>query len=733
MKKICILVALCATISAFSQVEDTTKTNQLQEVELQVQRYAKTKHNNTNQIETITQKEVEFGNYQTTADMLSNSGTLFVQKSQQGGGSPVIRGLEANRILLLVDGIRMNNLIFRAGHLQNSITIDENMLESTDILSGSSSTPFGSDALGGAINFITKKPLVLSENANKPFSGTVSGRYGSVNEEKSGYGDFRFSGAKWGSLTSFSYNDFGDLKMGSKKNRNNSFFGERPYYIETNNGTDTMVKNDNPLVQKFTAYKQYNALQKFVFKPNATSEHNLNLQFSTTSDIPRYDRLTDVKSNGDLKTATWNYGPQKRILAAYKFNKEKAILNSDLSLGASYQNVEESRITRSYQNPTETSRIEKVAVYAINADLKAKIGNGSLVYGAEAYYDNLNSSAFNTNISTGATSQASTRYPDGKNFTLRTDAFVTYFSNPNARTTYNFGARAGYVKLHSDFITNSLNLPYTEINQKNITYSAAAGIVNNSTENVKIGFNISSGFRVPNIDDLAKIFESAPGKLIVPNAQLKPEKNITGEVNLTLFDKKTYEFVNTVYYTQLFDAIVTDVFVYNGATSILYEGVNSTILANQNLGKASIFGFSSTAKVNLIKNVKGYGSYHFTYGRIEGNSANKGMPLDHIPPHYGKLGFNFENKRFQFDLNMLYNGKKGIDEYFLNGEDNEQYAPKNGMPAWQTYNFKGAVKVLSGLTFFMGIENIFDIQYRTFASGMNAPGRNIYGGAKYSF
>ncbi len=183
MKKIITVVAIMATMAGFSQT-DTTTTNQLGEVKLQSLRYIKSKKNNPQQIQTITQKDIEFGNYQNTADMLSNSGKLAVQKSQQGGGSPVIRGLESSRILLLVDGIRMNNLIFRGGHLQNVITVDENMLESTDILFGSSSTPYGSDALGGAINLITKRPFLLSENNNRPFSGSINTRYSSANQEK---------------------------------------------------------------------------------------------------------------------------------------------------------------------------------------------------------------------------------------------------------------------------------------------------------------------------------------------------------------------------------------------------------------------------------------------------------------------------------------------------------------------------------------------------------------------
>lgn len=732
MKKIITFVALLATISGFSQTTDSTEVNKLDEVKLESQRYIKSKKRATQQIESISAKEIEFQNFQTTADVLASSGKLSVQKSQQGGGSPVIRGLESNRILLLVDGVRMNNLIFRGGHLQNVITVDENMLQNADILFGSSSTAYGSDAMGGAINLVTKSPYLFSQNNNRKFSGNLNTRYGSVNKEKSGYGDFRYSGEKWATFSAFSYNDFGDLKMGSKKNGKHDNFGERPYYVETVNGKDEIVKNPDPLVQKFSGYKQYNAMQKILFQPNSTTQHNLNLQYSTTTDIPRYDRLTDLKGNGTLKTATWNYGPQKRILAGYKFTKEKALLNSDLTIGANYQNIEESRISRDFGKAGETSRVEKVAVYSINADLKTKIGQGELLYGVEAFYDDLNSSASKLDVITGEVSAASTRYPDGKNFTMRTDAFVTYFSKLNEKTSYTFGARGGFVKLHSDIVDNSFfNLPFTKIEQKNFTYSGAVGIVSTITEHIKVASNISSGFRTPNIDDLAKVFESTSGNLIVPNSNLKPEKNITGDVSLTLFDNGVFELENTVFYTRLFDVIVTDHFLFNGQSTVDYEGEESTVLANQNLGKAEIFGYSTKINVKLYRSLNFYGNFSYTYGRINGGS-NAGQPLDHIPPFYGKTGFNFESKWVNLDLNMIYNGKKDLKDYSSSGEDNLVYAPKNGTHAWQTFNFKAAVKPIKYITVYAGIENIFDTQYRAFASGINAAGQNIYVGTKIS-
>ncbi len=731
MKQTLAIIACAISVFGYTQVaKDTTKSIKLKEIVLNSQRFEQDKRTISKQVESISKQEIELQNSQNTADVFANLGTLSIQKSQQGGGSPVIRGFEASRILLLVDGIRLNNLIFRGGHLQNSITVDKNMLENIDVLFGPSSTIYGSDALGGAIYLQTKNAKLLSENGNKVFSGNVLGNYSSVNEGKSGHFDLNYASSKFASLTSFSFNEYGDLKMGKNQNGSEPYFGERNFYVETINGVDTKVANDDKYIQKFSGYKQYDFMQKLIYKPNSSTQHNINLQYSTTSDIPRYDRLTDLNGT-NLRSALWNYGPQKRLLGAYKLSKGKIFLNSDLNLTLSYQNIEESRINRNFGNKNQNSRIEKVSVFALNSDFKTKIGNADFIYGLDIVYDNLKSSAFVTNILTGVEGILDSRYPNGKNNTFSGEGFVYLNNNFNAKSSYNVSFRAGYKTLNSEIVYNPLNLPYTQINQKNFTYSGAIGFVNNPSENVKISFNLASAFRVPNIDDLSKIFESTNGKLIVPNSDLKPEKSVTADLGITFWDGNKIQFENTFFLTKLYDPIVTDSFTFNGQNSVIYNGVNSVIQANQNQGKGTIAGLSTTLKAYLFEKLMFYGTFNFTNGRIENNSGN--FPLDHIAPVYGKTGFRFENKYFNLDLNMNYNGNKNVKDFSPSGEDNLVYATANGTPSWETYNFKSSISVIKNVIVFTGIENMLDTQYRTFSSGINAGGRNIYFGAKYNF
>lgn len=684
-----------------------------------------------NQVVTVSAKQIDFQNFQSTAEMLSNSGSLFVQKSQQGGGSPAIRGFEASRVLLLVDGVRMNNLIFRAGHLQNVITVDESMLENVGIFYGPTSTLFGSDALGGTVAMTTKRAKFLGDAKNK-FTGGINTRYSSANEEKSVALTFNYATTNFASLSILSFNDFGDLRMGKQKNHNGDYFGERPNYVTTVNGVDQLNVNDDKYTQVGSAYKQYNFLQKFAYKTTSGFEHGLNLQFSTSSDINRYDRLTETAGSG-LRHAEWYYGPQQRVLGIYSLSKEKAILGSDLKVNLAFQNAQESRHNRRFGNYNLQNREENVNMYSVGIDLDKKFTKGELFYGFESYFETLKSSAYANNINTGVRTDLDTRYPNGDNNMMRNDLYVSYNEKMSEKTIWNAGARIGYTTLKSTIADDTFfPLPFSSISQGNFTYSGTLGIVHQTSNNFTIKANLASGFRAPNIDDLAKIFESAAGTIIVPNEDLRPEKTITADFGFAIqSDSKKIKFENTYFYTRLYDAIVTDEFLFNGQSTIVYDGATSQVFANQNKGKAFITGLSTNFSAVLLHDLIFNANFNYTLGRVVENGNQS--PLDHISPYFGKIGFVYSKKWANFEAYMLYNGKKDASDYSTSGEDNAQYAPEGGMPAWETYNFKAGFNVYKGATLFAGVENILDTQYRVFASGINAPGRNIYGGLKYNF
>ena len=689
-------------------------------------------------IELIDSKTIARSQAQSTADLIAQNGSVLVQKSQQGGGSPIIRGFEASRILLVVDGVRMNNLIYRAGHLQNIMTVDNIALDRAEILFGPSSTQYGTDALGGTIHLFTKKPI-LSVGENGFTQVGLRTRYSTVNEESTTGIDLHFGGQRFSSRTLVSFSQFGDLRSGKKANPFlDGNYIRRDAYIDSEFnrpgtfGVDSILVNEDPSLQIKSGYNQYNLLQKFLFQQNERVSHLLNVQYSNSSNIPRYDRLTDL-SGGALKWSEWYYGPQERIMLSYDLdvhNEEDFF--SLYRFNLNHQQIEESRYQRRYRNPELQRRIEDVTVSGFNFFAQHKNTSHELQLGLDAQWNKLTSTASTFDIYSGSTASLDTRYPDGKNTMILGGVYATHLWKITDRTNITDGIRAGYSSIQSNMEdTAFFKFPFSNIEQNTPTYSGSLGLVHNANQKLKLSLLISSAFRVPNIDDLAKIFESTPGSLIIPNSSLKPEKSLTYEVGLTRIINNLIRFETALYYTSFLDAIQVAPYTYNGSDSILYEGELSRVLASQNSGAAYIYGFHTGIKTAWIGPWSFLASANYTYGRIRSNAGD--APLDHISPFMAKLSVHYERDRFFGEAYALYNGSKKLEDYSTSGEDNLNYATQTGMPAWYTLNARIGLSFNHHFSLQGGVENILDTEYRVFASGISAPGRNFYLALKLNY
>lgn len=666
-----------------------------------------------------------------SGDVLLNSGQVFVQKSQQGGSSPIIRGFEASRILLNVDGIRLNNAIYRSGHLQNVITVDNMILDRVEIIYGPTSTLYGSDALGGAVNMITKDPL-LSSSKKTVVSGSSTLRYASATDEKRANVQLNIGGSKWASLTALTIGSFGDMIQGNNRSSRYPEFGKKNFIVTRQNNTDIASINPNPNKQVASGYNQYDVLQKIMFTPDEKNKHVLNIQLSNSSDVPRYDRLTEISGVKPV-FAEWYYGPQVRNLVGYHFTASK--LNGffqDVKITANYQNVEESRITRRFQNNNKDFRWEKVNVFGITIDAKHSSGNHELHIGAESYQNFVRSTAERKNIVTGALSAITTRYADGPTTMQSNALYAQHTYKFSKRLTFNDGVRLNLTKLDARFADTSLmRFPFNKVIQQHIAITGNIGLVYAVENRTKISFIASSGFRAPNVDDLSKVFDTRTGSVIVPNANIKPEYTYNTELSFshTIGNLKVG---GAIFYTAFKQALVVDKFSFNGKDSILYGGVNSAVFASQNKAKAYVFGWSGNAsfKITSQLNIEGVATY--TEGKYTDQKGVQ-VPLDHIPPFYGKISINQSFKKGNASIYSLFNGWKKIKDYNPNGEDNQQYATPEGMPSWFTINAKFEFNMGKQWQTQIALENIFDVNYRYFASGISAPGRNLTLALRKSF
>jgi len=708
-------------------------TQGLDEIIISASKFEQNKNDIAQKIVNVNSRSIVFANPQTSADLLEITGQVYIQKSQLGGGSPMIRGFSTNRLLITVDGVRMNNAIFRGGNLQNVISIDPFSIQNTEVTLGAGSVIYGSDAIGGVMSFYTQKPK-MSYSDSLLFDMNAVLRYASASNEKTGHIDLNFGLKKWAFLTNISYTSFDDLKMGSYGPKDYL----RPEYVVSNNGEDAIVKNSDPLIQKFSGYDQINLMQKVRYEAYDNLFYDFGLYYSTTSDYPRYDRL--IRNKGDnLRSAEWNYGPQRWFMANANVTKYSSNSNlyDKLKATIAYQNFQESRMDRDFRSDIRNIRQEAVNMYSFNVDFEKHISTRTeLFYGGEYVYNKVMSDGNEENITTNKTQPTVSRYPDGANW----QSAAIYSSikyKPNTKFVFQSGLRFNHVSSKSNFKENNkyLHLPF----ESSKTYAGAltgtAGVSWSPNKILQWKLNASSAFRAPNIDDIGKVFDSEPGSVIVPNQNLKPEYAYGGELGLRINgDNKVIIDLNT-YYTYLDNALVRRDYTLNGETEIIYDGELSNIQAIQNASKAWIYGFEVGVRVNFNKQFMLTSQYNV----IGGTEDDQGIevPARHVAPSFGNTHFIWTANKFKADVFANYNAELSFKElapseiekdyiYALD-ENGNPYSPK-----WYTLNFRTQYKLSNSTSITASLENITNQRFKTYSSGIAAPGRNLIVSLKYS-
>lgn len=708
----------------------TINASSLAEVVLSVAKFAMSKKDIPQKIVSITSKDIQFKNPQTSADLLKSSGQVYIQKSQLGGGSPLIRGFSTNRLLIAVDGIRFNTAIFRGGNVQNIISIDPFTIERTEVILGPGSVVYGSDAIGGVMNFYTKKPKFSFVDGTS-FSGNSTIRYASASNEKTGHIDFNIGLKEWAFLTSVSYTDFDDLKMGS--NGPTEFL--RDEYVETIGGVDVVTTNEDPRVQVHTGYNQINAMQKVRFSPSHKWDFNLGLFYTTTSKYPRYDRLIR-KKNDQFRAAVWDYSPQEWMSGNLQIAHNETLLYDKSIFTLSYQRFKEGRISRDFGEIDLFETKEIVNAYTSALDFTKKIGGSKLFYGLEYVNNKIGSTGTQKDILTGITQETASRYPDGSTWQSLA-AYGSLQLKLSDKTSIQTGLRYNHIIVHADFDSAYFDFPFSEANINTGALTGSLGLSWQASDILGWKVNLSTAFRAPNIDDVGKIFDSEPGSVVVPNPDVEPEYAYTGEVGATLNFNEVVKINLATYATHLVDALVRRDFTLDGETTLNYQGEESNIQAIQNAGEAQIYGFEAGIEVNFTKSLQFSSQYNFT-GGFQKEEDGSHTAIRHASPQFGNAHITLKKKKFTLDAFVEYNGQFDFEDLSPT-EQNKNYLyalDKNGnpySPSWYTLNFGASYQISKAFGINATLENITDQRYRTYSSGIAAAGRNLIVALNYKF
>lgn len=727
-------------------------------------------------IRLISKKDIQFRQATSTPAVFEQSGSVFVQRSQLGGGSPILRGFEANRILLVVDGVRLNNAIYRSGHLQNSMTINAQALEQTEVILGPGSLLYGSDALGGVIHFRTQSPPPVTGTKGGTMTGQAGYQFGSAANSSVLHAQTMYSGQKWSGLMSATWSRFGDLRSGNKRPNAWPEFGKRNWFVQTIDGRDSVIANTDPNRQRFSGFEQLDLVQKLQFRPTRYLSLESNLQYSRSTNIPRYDALLETR-NGHPRFAEWHYGPQTRLLAG--ITAKHAASNpfyDHARFQLSFQFVEEDRILRRFRDPWKEFNLEDVFVGGFTIDLDRSLDRRKqwmLNYGAEFQFNQVNSKAFREQIVEGERIFGiNTRYP-GEGSQLWQGGLYTLirWHSIDSSLLLEGGLRYSFAQLHARFNNQGpIDWPgsfLAGIGSFNQAVTGSGGLRWSPGKGWSVFLHSASAFRAPNVDDFAKIRENN-GFITVPNTDLRPEQAWTSELRVHkswVWGRNRLVFSAGGFYTRIRNLITRGSFVLpNWDSFFVSRGDTLFVQANSNTDQGRIWGANATVEWHFQGWIAFTWTHTLTVGEKQVTVPFSGqplwVPLEHIPPQFGRIALRILPGKFQIEAAVRYQGSKSVQDYgvvsiendpncglIFNREgspDNIEYgliqsnvepcgSPYQGLYGWATLDLYTSWQVTTKLSLNFAVENALDQHYRTFGSGISAPGRDVRVGARLAF
>jgi hemoglobin/transferrin/lactoferrin receptor protein len=612
----------------------------------------------------INRKQIFQQNSRSVPEMLMNLPGVWMQKTGHAGGSPFLRGLTGNQVLLMTDGIRLNNATYRYGPNQYLSTIDPFTTQRAEVFRGVAGTLYGSDAIGGVVNIITNDPRFVSGKGE--VHGNVSAKWMSRDMEKTISSTISYNSRNISFEATGSFSDFGDVYAANSRKQTPS------------------------------SYDQGSFFSKLKYRINDKQILTASFQQLAQQDVDLYDQVTQ------RGFAISKIDPQKRQLAYLRYEGlMKSFLADQVRVTLSRQVSTERRIRQRLNSTVTNVEYDQVTTVGAQAELEKKITkNWKMINGIDVYSDDVESSAFDATAS-GSVNPKRGLYADGSSM-FALSAF-SHHQLKFGRFDLTGGLRANQY---------SVNIPDTvfgEVTLNPFALAVDAGIMYNINDKWKLTAGLSTGYRTPNVNDLSSFGKFDFGTE-VPSPDLEPEKSFNKEIGIKRVTENSYLHV-TAYHNSLTDLIDRVRATYEGDSLINGDKVYT----KANTGNAVIYGFEAEFSTWIATSFRLLSHLTYTYGRNE--TANE--PLRRIPPVFGRL--TGEYHRNNFFVAMDWTGA-GEQDRLSSGDRSDHRIDPEGTPGWGIVSIRAGYSYRS-LSVETGMENILDQAYRIHGSGMDGYGR----------
>jgi hemoglobin/transferrin/lactoferrin receptor protein len=607
----------------------------------------------------------------TTPEALADAPGLFVQKTGHGGGSPYIRGLIGNQVLVLIDGIRLNNATFRYGPNQYLATLDPAVIERIEVVRGAGSVLYGSDAIGGVINIVTRRPADIGQSLAA--TGRVSTKVVTSGMEQSGRFELAVAGPRGGLLGGLSLRNFGDLRAG------------RGLGIESPSGYHEVagdLRADVPLPQG----------QRLTFA----------YQHHRQDDVPRYDQVA-VRG-----FAHSSFDPQSRQVGYARYERTlRGAWASALRATGSLQRTTEQRKYQAGQSDVLTIERDEVAVGGLSLELQSRpLAFLSMVSGMDYHHDSVDSRRQDVRQTTNEIRERRGLYADGA--TAKSVAVFTHATLTRPRWLVDAGLRVSRIEVA---VPESL-VPAARIAPTNVIGST--GVLFTLVGGLRLFGSVSQAFRAPNIDDLSTLGPFDFG-VEVPSPQLRPEASLTTEGGVKLRTARAGASV-AVYRTALSELIDRIPATFNGSPRL----GDQAVYQKSNVGSAFVRGVEADGELALTSSLTVSGFVTYTYGQ----AVSRNEPLRRIPPFNGLFALRFTpTTDVWVDGGVRFAARQ---DRLAAGDRADHRIAAGGTPGWTVITINAGHRLSGRVDLVGGIQNLLDEPYRTHGSGIDGAGRSAW-------
>lgn len=603
-------------------------------------------------------------------DALANAAGVQLQQTTPGQGAAIVRGQKGSGVLHLVDGMRLNNAIFRSAPTQYLALVPSTAVERVEVLRGTPASLYGSDAIGGVVQLVTRVPEFESDEND--VRGELFASANTAEEARVIGGTIDAGNRRLATSFSAEYADIGDRKIG---------------------GGDRI---------RPSAYNSWAIRWLVAGRPDDKTTWSLDMHHADQSKTPRTDELVPGFGQSQPSSSEFWFEPNRRSFVHADYQLQQGWLGLDWNADFAWQRIDDDRRTRDYQAPDRVLETNRSDLFGLTVSGSKQIEDGSWIAGIDFYHDDVTSGRVSENVATGLRTDVASRFPDGSSMQLLS-AYSNGTWSVDQRNALTLGVRLSDVRTR---------LPSSDVHNTEI--SGDIGWVTDIGQAVQFTANLGYGFRAPNVFDLGTLGNRPGDRFNIPNADLESERVVHGDVGVRYRGLRS-EFSLAVYAMHYGDRITS---VSTGNTTPDGRDITQSV----NAASSDVHGVEATARIEI--GMDWFVTANLAYTRGDQKVAGSGKePADRIPPLTGFVSVEYAPmSSFGFEA---WASMAGSQDRLSARDVRDPRIDPTGTSGWASLGIRGSWTPSDEWAVSLEIANAFDAGYRVHGSGIDAVGRNV--------